>query len=202
MDYKDKLQIQELISNFDDVNLPETTCSDLLRGGLSYLSSFTAYTSNEAVNDEPILLSDLYNNLIVYCLASFVVRNYAGKYVNEIALLDAVMKEIDPQWNDKKEKVKNIGKVIIEIADDIADDDRELKFLFGTSSMLGLGFIPALKHIKLDKKQVIFVLMAFGAAVGVSLFLLCDVFKFAGNINKLLEFMKILEHNVRNQGLR
>lgn len=202
MDIKTINLLEKCLDVIDDVNLPESACEDMTRGALVFLSNINKFFQEKINKGENILVSEIYNYLIIYALASFVLRNYGGQYQDDIKLLDQVMQQIDSNWSKRKEETQIVTKAIIEAAEDICDDNNlELEYFFGISAMLAFSFITAFKNLQLPVKSVCFCLTAFGAAVGIALFLLVDLFKHISNLNQVVHVLNVSLDNYRNQQL-
>lgn len=174
--------VQEAILAFDSLELPPSTFNDILRGVLVKLSQL----SKELVSKgEAADFNDIYWDLVFHGLANFTLRNNGGKYADNLSAMNQVMEKMDPEWSQRKEELKNIGKGIIVIADYIEDSEEIYEYLFSLSAALGAGLVPAFISTTIDKNIIMFILVTGAIASGIVLGILCDIVRHLQRIHNL-----------------
>lgn len=182
--YKQRLlEIREAV---DEIELPRTTCNDLLRGILYGLMKY-AVKYRDGIGSNPDTFVEIYGDLMMYGLASFVVRNYAGKNADRVAVVDQVASYLDSEWQTKKEEAKNLSRHYGEIAEYLEEAQPEFEFFFVIPALLPTGLVTAIKRTTIPIQDIVFCVMLFGAASGLTLGVLNDLVTHAGRVQLIFK---------------
>lgn len=171
-----KLHLQyEAIEALGKLDLPENLDLDILKGQLLYLAGEVTASQTRDSDYEP---REIYNYLILYGMASAVIRNSGGKYLKYFSLLNDVFSVLEPSWPDIKEKVKNIPANIHDAAEVIIEESRtKLTYYYVTSAIMPIGFAASIAmHVNIPMDEIVYIITVVGAVCGCAIFLFNEIF--------------------------
>jgi len=175
----------------ETVEVKDYILKDLVTGAL--IGYARRITDPSLERGDPI--ETLYVDMVLHALANYIIRNYTDENASHIRILDSLLSDVDLDWENRKKYTEKCPGIITEVADFIIEDKEIIKFMFRFGEILARPIAAiSMNHFK-NSEDIYKILLITGAACGVAMAILQDVYDFM-SLNYIKEKTQKANKNV------